>query len=112
MSNSTPNYCCLGIDLGTINSYIAGYHDSPAVVNPEVFINEGEATTPSVVSFDDTQCHVGRYANDYKVINPANTFYCIKQLIGRQCNDVRVIKDSVTLLFRFTGVKITHQNYM
>jgi molecular chaperone DnaK len=81
----------IGIDLGTTNSCVA-IMDGKA---PKVIENaEGARTTPSVVGIqDDGERVVGQPAKRQAVTNPANTFFAIKRLIGRQFDDPVVAKD-------------------
>jgi len=55
----------------------------------KVLVNsEGERTTPSVISWDsDGQRVVGSVARSQAAINPKNTLYATKRLIGRKYND-------------------------
>ena len=81
----------IGIDLGTTNSCVAIMDGK----QPKVIENaEGARTTPSVVGFqEDGERVVGQPARRQAVTNPANTFFAIKRLIGRQWNDPLVEKD-------------------
>ena len=81
----------LGIDLGTTNSCVAIMDGK----QPKVIENaEGARTTPSVIGFlEDGERVVGQPARRQAVTNPANTFFAIKRLIGRQYNDPLVEKD-------------------
>lgn len=81
----------IGIDLGTTNSCVAIMDGK----NPKVIENaEGARTTPSVVAFmDDGERLVGQPAKRQAVTNPANTFFAIKRLIGRNYADPMVEKD-------------------
>jgi molecular chaperone DnaK len=81
----------IGIDLGTTNSCVAIMDGK----SPKVIENaEGARTTPSVVAIlDDGERLVGQPAKRQAVTNPANTFFAIKRLIGRQFDDPVVAKD-------------------
>ncbi len=72
----------IGIDLGTTNSCVA------AVVGgyPQVIPNaHGYKTTPSVVAFmEDGKLLIGQHAKRQALINPSNTIYSAKRLIGRK----------------------------
>ena len=81
----------IGIDLGTTNSVVAVMEGGEPVVitNPE-----GGRLTPSVVAFTKTgERLVGQVAKRQAVTNPTNTFFAIKRLIGRKCDDPVVAKD-------------------
>ena len=81
----------IGIDLGTTNSCVAIMDGK----SPKIIENaEGARTTPSVVAIlEDGERLVGQSAKRQSVTNPANTFFAIKRLIGRQYDDPTVVKD-------------------
>lgn len=71
----------VGIDLGTTNTVVGAVRDGVAatIADPE-----GYRLIPSVVSFHPSgQTLVGRPALDRRLIDPANTIYSVKRLIGR-----------------------------
>ncbi|MGH7908917.1 MAG: molecular chaperone DnaK [Thermodesulfobacteriota bacterium] len=70
----------IGIDLGTTNSVVAIVEGG----EPKVLINEeGSRLTPSVVGFTkDGEILVGGPARRQAVVNPENTIYSIKRLMG------------------------------
>jgi molecular chaperone DnaK len=75
----------IGIDLGTTNSVVAVMEGG----DPTVIANaEGNRTTPSVVAFDKNgQRLVGVTAKRQAVVNPENTVYSVKRLMGRRFDD-------------------------
>jgi molecular chaperone DnaK len=76
----------IGVDLGTTNSCVAVMDGK----TPRVIENaEGARTTPSVVAFskDTGDLVVGIPAKRQAVVNPSNTFFATKRLIGRKFND-------------------------
>ena len=75
----------IGIDLGTTNSVIAVMEAG----NPTVIANaEGSRTTPSVVAFSKGgERLVGVTAKRQAVVNPENTIYSVKRLMGRHIDD-------------------------
>jgi molecular chaperone DnaK len=87
----------LGIDLGTTNSCMAVVEGG----QPKVLENaEGNRTTPSVVAFSKTgEKLVGQQAKRQSVVNPHNTFYSIKRLIGGRWDDTHVQEDIKHLPF-------------
>ena len=91
----------LGIDLGTTNSCMAIIEGG----EPKVLENkEGNRTTPSVVAISKTgERLVGQVAKRQAVVNPQNTLYSIKRLIGRHWNDEEVQRD--VKVFPFKVVK-------
>ncbi|CRK29574.1 hypothetical protein BN1708_005006 [Verticillium longisporum] len=81
----------IGIDLGTTNSAVAVMEGKI----PKIIENaEGTRTTPSVVAFaEDGERLVGVAAKRQAVVNPENTLFATKRLIGRKFTDAEVQKD-------------------
>jgi molecular chaperone DnaK len=75
----------LGIDLGTTNSCMSVMESGQPKVIPNV---EGGNTTPSIVVPD--QNIVGVAAKRQQVVNPKNTVFSIKRLMGRKFTDPEV----------------------
>ncbi|MBX3000936.1 MAG: molecular chaperone DnaK [Caldilineaceae bacterium] len=75
----------IGIDLGTTNSVVAVMEAGNATVIPNA---EGNRTTPSVVAFTKSgERLVGVTAKRQAVVNPENTIYSVKRLMGRRSDD-------------------------
>lgn len=71
----------VGIDLGTSNSVVSAVLDGEAVVIPD---DEGNPIQPSVVSFTASgEPMVGRRAKGRMIVDPVNTVYSVKRLVGR-----------------------------
>lgn len=85
----------IGIDLGTTNSAIAYVEGG----KPQIIENsEGNRTTPSVVALNKSgERLVGVTAKRQAVVNPANTIFSAKRLIGRRFSDKEVQKDKELL---------------
>src|SRR5579859_2897139 len=80
--------CAVGIDLGTTNTVVAAVRDGVAstIVGPA-----GARLIPSVVSFlPSGGTVVGSRALDRRLIDPHNTIYSVKRLIGRAWNSEEV----------------------
>ncbi|HLD51539.1 molecular chaperone DnaK [candidate division WWE3 bacterium RIFOXYC1_FULL_40_10] len=75
----------LGIDLGTTNSCMAVMESGQPKVIPNA---EGGNTTPSIVVAD--QNIVGVPAKRQQIVNPKNTVYSIKRLMGMKYSDPEV----------------------
>ena len=80
----------LGIDLGTTNTCVAYVRGKIARVVPS---DKGALILPSVVALSEKgDLLVGNVAKDQMVINPRNTIYGAKRLIGRKYNS-KVVQD-------------------
>ncbi len=78
----------VGIDLGTTNSCVAVMEGGkPKVIHSA----EGENTIPSVVN--PIKNIVGRVAKRQAVVNPKETIFSVKRLMGRKFNDPEVQRD-------------------
>ena len=83
MSQRPP---AIGIDLGTSHSCVAVFqHESVEIIGDE----NGNKTTPSYVAFtmDSGVRLFGDEAKNKITINPANTIFDMKRLIGRTFDD-------------------------
>ncbi|CAI1942750.1 hypothetical protein SEUBUCD650_0E00520 [Saccharomyces eubayanus] len=94
----------IGIDLGTTNSAVAIMEGKA----PKIIENaEGSRTTPSVVAFTkDGERLVGTPAKRQSVINPENTLFATKRLIGRRFEDAEVQRDIKQVPFKI----VKHSN--
>ncbi|KFZ11015.1 hypothetical protein V501_04942 [Pseudogymnoascus sp. VKM F-4519 (FW-2642)] len=91
----------VGIDLGTTYSCVAVYEGATV----EIIANEqGSFTTPSFVSFTDKERLIGESAKNQAAMNPANTVFDIKRLIGRPFDDPHVKTDSESWPFKIVDV--------
>uniref|UniRef100_A0A0E0R548 Uncharacterized protein n=1 Tax=Oryza rufipogon TaxID=4529 RepID=A0A0E0R548_ORYRU len=82
----------VGIDLGTTYSCVAVWrHDRGEVIAND----QGNRLTPSCVAFaaDDDESFVGDAAFNQAALNPTNTIFEVKRLIGRRFSDDSVQKD-------------------
>ncbi|WP_322806982.1 molecular chaperone DnaK [Thermanaerothrix sp.] len=78
----------VGIDLGTTNSVVAVMIGGEPVVIPSA---EGERLVPSVVAVNKNHERlVGRAARNQAIVNPENTIFSIKRLMGRKYDDPEV----------------------
>ena len=78
----------IGIDLGTTNSVVAVMEGGRPKVIPAA--DTGRNLTPSVV--EPIKNLVGDVAKRQMILNPKNTIYSIKRLMGRRIGDAEVEK--------------------
>jgi len=81
----------IGIDLGTTNSVVAVMEGGEPVVIPS---SEGSRLFPSVVAINPKTGErlVGQVAHRQAIINPENTIFSVKRLMGRKFRDAEVQK--------------------
>ena len=80
----------IGIDLGTTFSCVGWWKDNRC----EIIANDqGNRTTPSYVGFTDTERLIGEGAKNQSSMNPENTVFDAKRLIGRKFSESTIQSD-------------------
>ena len=92
----TEKSIAIGIDLGTTYSCVGVWQNDRV----EIIANDqGNRTTPSYVAFTDSERMVGDAAKNQAAMNPQNTVFDAKRLIGRKYNDQLVQNDIKSFSF-------------
>jgi len=90
----------IGIDLGTTYSCVGIWQNERA----EIIANDqGNRTTPSWVAFTDSERLIGDAAKNQAAMNPENTVFDAKRLIGRKMDDAGVVDDMKHFPFTVKG---------
>ena len=77
-------------------------------------ISQGNRTTPSYVAFTDSERLIGDAAKNQVAMNPSNTVFDAKRLIGRKFDDSAVQSDMKHFSFNvsFKKSKLFNKNFL
>jgi L1 cell adhesion molecule like protein len=93
----TNKKIAIGIDLGTTYSCVGIYRNGQVQI---ISNDQGSNTTPSWISFTDTERLIGDAAKTQSIRNSSNTIYESKRLIGRKFTDDSVQKDIKNMSYK------------
>ena len=100
IKNDDEEEIIVGIDLGTSNSAIAIWRNKNLEMIPDEY---GNKTIPSVVAVPNVRIYTGIEAKNQIILNPENTFYEVKRLIGRKIDEESVQHDKKYFSFKINN---------
>lgn len=92
----------IGIDLGTTYSCVGVFRNGQVEIIPN---DQGNRITPSYVAWSSDERLVGDAAKNQATINPENTVFDVKRLIGRNFDDKSVQSDKKMFPFELVNKK-------
>ena len=99
----------IGIDLGTRFSCVSIWRNKRFEIIPDQF---GNRTIPSVVAFYKSVRLVGHNALSIKDVNPTNTIYDVKRIIGRKSDDPVIEQVKNLISYELVDDQSEHHNIL
>ncbi|OLP81269.1 Luminal-binding protein 5 [Symbiodinium microadriaticum] len=93
----TINGPVIGVDLGTTYSCVGIYKQGRVEILPN---DQGNRITPSYVAFTDEERLIGEAGKNQAAVNPTQTLFDVKRLMGRRFKDSTVQEDMKLLPFK------------
>ncbi|CAE7435887.1 BIP4 [Symbiodinium sp. CCMP2592] len=87
----------IGVDLGTTYSCVGIYKQGRVEILPN---DQGNRITPSYVAFTDEERLIGEAGKNQAAVNPTQTLFDVKRLMGRRFKDSTVQEDMKLLPFK------------
>ena len=87
----------IGVDLGTTYSCVGIYKQGRVEILPN---DQGNRITPSYVAFTDDERLIGEAGKNQAAVNPTQTLFDVKRLMGRRFKDSTVQEDMKLLPFK------------
>jgi len=106
-TDDRPKGPAIGIDLGTTYSCVGHYKKGRVEIIPN---EQGNRITPSWVAFTSEERLIGEAAKNQAPLNPENSLYDVKRIIGRRWDDTEVQRD--IKIFPFTLTKKEDKPYI
>ena len=89
----------IGIDLGTSYSSVGVWQNNSVKI---IENDHGSRTTPSYVAYDGYDRLIGDSAKNQAAVNPRNTVFGVKRLIGKRFSDWSIQSDKKNFPFKIT----------
>jgi L1 cell adhesion molecule like protein len=95
--NDSATDLAVGIDLGTCYSAVAVYRNNAV----EIIANSsGNRITPSIVAYTEEERLIGNSAANQISMNPTNTIYGAKRILGKRFDDKQLQNDTKNFPFK------------